>query len=170
MSDHDEPAEAVSTPLATTSVPTDPPSVSEQPAEPADERLGLSVTHRRFLGFENTHLGHGLVDTGVVLGLVGDAAVELCIRSDGDHGLVVGYTEVDFLAPVHAGDVLEAQVTITRVGHSSRDISCEARVVCRSSSGTQRGRNRPAESSAHVLDEPLVVLRANGTVVVPHDQ
>lgn len=134
-----------------------------------DDRLGMTVVHRRYIGRELTHLGNGLIDPGVVLGLIGDAATELSIRSDGDEGLIVGYTEVDFIAPVHGGDVLEASVTITRVGESSRDISCEARVLCRSARNTHQGRHQPSDSAAYVLDEPLVVLRANGTVVVPHE-
>lgn len=133
----------------------------------SDDRLGTTVVHRRFIGRELTHLGNGLIDPGVVLGLIGDATTELCIRTDGDEGLLVGYTEVDFLAPVHGGDVLEAQATITRVGNTSRDISCEARVLCRSARNGE-GRHQPSHSAAYVLDEPLVVLRANGTVVVPH--
>jgi 3-aminobutyryl-CoA ammonia-lyase len=92
--------------------------------------------------------------------MFGDVATELSIRSDGDEGLLAGYQEVEFLAPVRAGDVLEATAVLTRVGRRSRGLELEARVVCRSA--PQR-----SASAAEVLAEPLVVVRALGTLVVP---
>jgi 3-aminobutyryl-CoA ammonia-lyase len=67
---------------------------------------------------------------------------------------------VQFKAPVRAGDVLEATAVITRVGTRSRELSFEARVVCRAQ--PERG-----PSAAAVLAEPIVVVTATGTVVVP---
>jgi 3-aminobutyryl-CoA ammonia-lyase len=121
---------------------------------------GASVTHRRYVPHAHAHYGGALVDGAYVLGLFGDAATELCIRTDGDEGLFAGYDEVTFRAPVHAGDVVEVTATIDRVGRRSRGVSFEARVVCRSAPG--RG-----SSAADVLDPALVVVVAHGTVVVP---
>jgi 3-aminobutyryl-CoA ammonia-lyase len=92
--------------------------------------------------------------------MFGDVATELCIRTDGDEGLFAGYSSVEFLAPLQAGDVLEATATIVRIGNRSREVRFEARVVCRA---------EPARgpSAARVLDPPMVVTRAMGTVVVP---
>jgi 3-aminobutyryl-CoA ammonia-lyase len=79
---------------------------------------------------------------------------------DGDEGLFASYSDVQFRAPVLAGDVIEATATVTEVGRRSRKLSFEARVVCRAD--PSRG-----DSAASVLDEPLTVVTATGTVVVP---
>ena len=126
----------------------------------ADARLGLSVTHRRYVPYSHAHYGGNLVDGAYMLGLFGDVATEVCIRSDGDEGLFASYSDVQFRAPVIAGDVLEATATVTRVGTRSRQLSFEARVVCRAQ--PDRG-----ASAAAVLAEPIVVVTATGTVVVP---
>jgi 3-aminobutyryl-CoA ammonia-lyase len=122
--------------------------------------VGTEVTHRRYVPHSHAHYGGNLVDGAYVLGMFGDVATELCIRTDGDEGLFAAYDDVQFLAPVHAGDVLEATATVVSVGRRSRTLRFEARVVCRAD--PQRG---PA--AARVLDEPVVVVRASGTVVVP---
>ena len=45
---------------------------------------GLVVTHRRYIPFSHAHYAGDLVDGAYVLGLFGDVATELCIRTDGD--------------------------------------------------------------------------------------
>jgi len=125
-----------------------------------DSRAGLTVTHRRYVPHGHAHYGGSLVDGAYVLGLFGDVATEVCIRTDADEGLFAGYQDVAFLAPVRAGDVLEAAATVTRVGRRSRTLAFEARVVC-------RPRPDRGPSAAEVLAEPLVVVTAPGTVVVP---
>ncbi len=122
--------------------------------------VGTTVTHRRYVPYSHAHYGGALVDGAYVLGMFGDVATELCIRTDGDEGLFAGYGSVEFAAPVRAGDVLEATATLTRVGNRSREIEFEARVVCRAA--PQR-----SPSAADVLPEPVVAVRARGTVVVP---
>jgi len=126
----------------------------------ADPRLGLTVRHQRYVPYAQAHYGGNLVDGAYVLGLFGDVATEASIRADGDEGLFASYSEVQFLAPVLAGDVLEAVATVTRVGRRSREVRFEARVLCRAE--PERG-----PSAARVLDEPIVVVTAVGTVVVP---
>jgi len=128
--------------------------------EAEDPRLGASVTHRRYVSYAHAHYAGNLVDGAYVLGLFGDVATELSIRTDGDEGLLAAYESVQLLAPVHGGDVIETTATVTRVGRRSRGIELEARVVC-------RGRPDKSPSSADVLDPPLVVTRAQATVVVP---
>ncbi|HEU0132279.1 MAG TPA: acyl-CoA hydrolase [Mycobacteriales bacterium] len=122
--------------------------------------LGLSVTHRRYVPYAHAHYGGNLVDGAYVLGLFGDVATEVCVRTDGDEGLFAGYAEVAFTGPVLAGDVLEATATVVRMGRRSRELAFEARVVCRAAPDV-------SPSAARVLAEPLVVVRATGTVVVP---
>jgi 3-aminobutyryl-CoA ammonia-lyase len=122
--------------------------------------VGLSVTHRRYVKYGDAHYGGNLVDGAYVLGLFGDVATEASIRTDGDEGLFASYDDVQFRAPVMAGDVIEVTATITAVGRRSRKMSFEARVVCRAD--PSRG-----DSAARVLDEPITVVTAAGTVVVP---
>jgi 3-aminobutyryl-CoA ammonia-lyase len=117
----------------------------------------LTVTHRRYVPYAHAHYAGNLVDGAYSLGLFGDVATEVCIRLDGDEGLFASYQDVQFKAPVQAGDVLEVTGTVVRMGTRSRTIAFEATVVCRGTGG----------SSAAVLAEPIVAVTATGTVVVP---
>jgi 3-aminobutyryl-CoA ammonia-lyase len=126
----------------------------------SDRRLGLTVVHRRYVPYSHAHYGGNLVDGAYVLALFGDVATELSIIADGDEGLFASYSDVQFRAPVRAGDVIEATATLTAAGRRSRQLAFEARVVCRADPA--RG-----ESAAAALAEPIVVVTASGTVVVP---
>jgi len=132
--------------------------MTDSPTE--DPRLGLVVTHRRYVPYSHAHYGGSLVDGAYVLGLFGDVATELCIRTDRDEGLFASYADVQFRAPVRAGDVVEVSARVARVGRRSRDLELEAVVVARAAP------DRSA-SAADVLDPPLVAVSARGTVVVP---
>jgi 3-aminobutyryl-CoA ammonia-lyase len=123
-------------------------------------QVGLSVTHRRYVPASHAHYGGNLVDGAYVLGLFGDVATELAIRTDADESLFASYSDVQFLAPVLAGDVIEATAAVVRVGRRSRELAFEARIVCRAD--PDRG-----PSASQVLDEPLIVVTATGTIVVP---
>ena len=92
---------------------------------------GADVAHRRYVSYSHAHYGGNLVDGAYVLGLFGNVGTELCMRSDGDEGLVASYSEVQFRAPVRAGDVIEVTATISRAGTRSRDVAFEARGLCR---------------------------------------
>jgi 3-aminobutyryl-CoA ammonia-lyase len=98
-----------------------------------------------------------------MLNLFGDVATELLIRQDGDEGLFAAYDDVQFLAPVYAGEFIEAVGEITKVGNSSRKMSFEARKVI-------VPRPDISDSACDVLDEPIVVCKATGTCVVPKDK
>jgi 3-aminobutyryl-CoA ammonia-lyase len=126
----------------------------------SDPRLGMTVTHQRYVPYSHAHYGGSLVDGAYVLGLFGDVATEMCIRTDGDEGLFASYSDVQFRAPVRAGDVLAVSATVTRVGTRSRELSFDAIVLCRAE--PERG-----PSAATVLAEPILVVSATGTVVVP---
>jgi 3-aminobutyryl-CoA ammonia-lyase len=125
-----------------------------------DPRLGLTVTHRRYVPYAHAHYGGSLVDGAYTLGMFGDVATEAAIRMDGDEGLLAGYSAVRFLGPVRAGDVLEATVEVTRVGRRSRELRCTARVVARAE--PERG-----ASAARMLETPELVVEATATLVVP---
>ena len=125
-----------------------------------DPRVGLTVTHSRYVPYSHAHYGGNLLDGAYVVGLFGDVATEVGIRTDRDEALFASYDQVQFLAPVQAGDILEVSATVTRVGRRSRALSFEARVTC-------RARPDRSPSAAEVLGEPLVCTTANGTIVVP---
>ena len=122
--------------------------------------VGTTVVHRRYVPFSDAHYAGNLVDGAYSLKLFGDVATEMCIRTDGDEGLFASYSDVQFLAPVRAGDLVEASAELVRVGTRSREMRFELRVVGRGS--PERG-----ESAADLLDPPLVATTATGTVVVP---
>lgn len=109
----------------------------------------------------DAHYAGDLVDGARMLQLFGDVATELLIRHDGDEGLFVAYDNVEFTAPVYAGDYIEAVGRITKVGNSSRKMEFEARKVITAAE------NAEYESAADVLDEPVIVCKASGTCVVP---
>ena len=111
----------------------------------------------------DAHYGGNLVDGARMLQLFGDVATELLVRHDGDEGLFRAYEQVEFLAPVHAGDYVEASGEITRVGNTSRVMRFEARKVI-------GPRPDLSDSAADLLAEPVVVCRAVGTCVVPLDK
>ena len=111
---------------------------------------------------QDAHYGGNLVDGAHMLALFGDVATELLIMQDGDEGLFCAYDNVEFLAPVYAGDYIEAVGEITKVGNTSRKMVFEARKVV-------RPRPDISASAADVLEEPVVVCRASGTCVVPKE-
>ena len=120
----------------------------------------MKVVIRLRLSQADAHYGGSLVDGARLLGLFGDVATELLIRHDGDEGLFRAYDAVEFLAPVHAGDFIEAEGEIVKVGTTSRAMRFTARKVIRPLPDV-------SDSAAEVLAEPLVVCRASGTCVVP---
>jgi 3-aminobutyryl-CoA ammonia-lyase len=111
---------------------------------------------------KDAHYGGNLVDGAHMLHLFGDIATELLIRADGDEGLFLRYDEVEFTAPVYAGDYIEACGEITRFGNTSRAMEFVAQKVI-----TTKPEIGP--SAADVLDEPIVVCRAKGICVTPKE-
>jgi 3-aminobutyryl-CoA ammonia-lyase len=122
--------------------------------------VGTRVTHRRYVPYSHAHYAGNLVDGAYSLAAFGDVATEMCILTDGDEGLFASYSDVQFKAPVRAGDVIEISAEIVRVGRRSREMDFEVRVV---------GRGNPArgESAADILDPAIVATTARGVVVVP---
>ncbi|PKQ61009.1 3-aminobutyryl-CoA ammonia lyase [Labilibaculum filiforme] len=118
------------------------------------------VMIRLRMSSHDAHYGGNLVDGAKMLQLFGDVATELLIRRDGDEGLFAGYENVEFLAPVYAGDFIEAVGEIIKEGNSSRKMTFEARKVI-------VPRTDISDSAADFLEEPIVVCRAVGTCVTP---
>ncbi|MGH2636795.1 MAG: hotdog domain-containing protein [Actinomycetota bacterium] len=117
---------------------------------------------RRRLGSEDAHYGGGLVAGSKQLEVIGDLITELAMRYDGDEGLFRAYESVEFLAPLYAGDWIEARGRIVRVGTTSR--TCEFEVW-----KVGGARSDVSDSAAEFLDEPVLTCRAVGTTVVPKE-
>lgn len=118
------------------------------------------VIIRLRMSLHDAHYGGNLVDGAKMLQLFGDVATELLIRNDGDEGLFKAYDNIEFLAPVFAGDFIEAEGEIVKVGRTSRKMKFVAKKIISS---------RPdiSNSAAEVLEEPVIVCKASGTCVVP---
>ena len=123
----------------------------------------MSAMVRVRMSANDAHYGGQLVNGAHMLSLFGDVATELAIMCDGDEGLLVSYENVEFLAPLFAGDFIEAYGSITRVGRTSRRMEFEARKVI-------AARPDISDSAADVLDVPIIVGRAIGTTVVKADR
>ena len=119
----------------------------------------IEAVHRLRLSHADAHYGGGLVAGGRLVKLFGDVATELCIRSDGDEGLLAGYSSIEFLQPVHAGDFIEVRGRVIRTGETSREMAFEI---------WRYARPRPdvSDSAADVEARPEQVARATGTCVV----
>lgn len=117
------------------------------------------------MGEHDAHYAGSLVAGAKMLELFGDVATELLIQYDGDEGLFVAYSNVEFLKPVYAGDYIEATGRIVKVGNTSRTMEFEARKVIRPLKG-----DGYADSAAELMAEPEVVCRATGTCVTPKDK
>ena len=112
------------------------------------------------LGQEDAHYGGNLVAGATQLKVVGDLITELAMKYDGDEGLFRAYESVEFLAPLYAGDWIEAKGRIVSVGNSSR--RCEFEIWKIGGALLDI-----SDSAAEFLDEPVLTLKAVGTTVVP---
>ena len=126
--------------------------------------IGMKVAVRLRMSSHDAHYAGELVDGARMLGLFGDVATELLIRLDGDEGLFRAYESVEFLAPVYAGDYIEATAELIRVGGTSRQMRFVAKKVV-----ANLRKPGVAASAAEALSEEVVVCRAVGTCVVPKD-
>lgn len=115
------------------------------------------------LSASDAHYGGQLVNGAHMLSLFGDVATELAIICDGDEGLLVGYENVEFLAPIFAGDYVEVVGRVTRIGRTSRRMEFEAHKVI-------TARRDISDSAADVLEQPILIGRAIGTTVVKADR
>jgi 3-aminobutyryl-CoA ammonia-lyase len=120
----------------------------------------MNVMLRMRMSSADAHYGGNLVDGARIMALFGDAATELLIRNDGDEGLFRAYDQVDFLAPVFAGDYLEVYAEIVSSGNTSRKMTFECYKVIEAQPGV-------APSAARVLEDKILVATASGTCIVP---
>ncbi|MBU0991336.1 MAG: 3-aminobutyryl-CoA ammonia lyase [Proteobacteria bacterium] len=123
----------------------------------------MEATIRLRLSLHDAHYAGNLVDGSKMLNLFGDVATELLIRYDGDEGLFRAYDTIEFLAPVYAGDYIEAKGRIVKTGNTSRKMTFEAWKVI--TAAPEFG-----ETAAKTLDPPVLVCKAEGTCVTPKDK
>lgn len=123
--------------------------------------VGKEVLLRARMGAGDAHYAGELVNGSKILDYFGDVGTELCIRCDGDESLFLGYSSVEFTAPVYAGDFIEYRGWIEKAGNSSRVCKFEAYKVIELARDPKL-----ALSSANVLPEPVLVGRAEGTLIV----
>ena len=128
---------------------------------PTTAVIGTRVSHRRYVPYSHAHYAGELVDGAYSLGLFGDVATEMCIVTDGDEGLFASYSDVQFRAPVRAGDVLEITAELVHAGNRSRVMEFALYVVARAAATADR------PTAAALLVEPILATTATGTVVVP---
>ncbi|MGW4034482.1 3-aminobutyryl-CoA ammonia lyase [Streptomyces sp. NPDC004838] len=114
----------------------------------------VTATLRVRMSRRDAHYGGDLVDGARLLQLFGDLVTEITISSDCDEGLLTEYHRVEFLAPVHAGDYIEATARLRR----TVEFTAYKTVAARYELGSTR---------AEVPKAPVVVCRALGTAVVP---
>lgn len=112
------------------------------------------------LGQEDAHYGGNLVAGATQLRIVGDLITELAMRHDGDEGLFRAYESIEFLAPLYAGDWIDATGRIVSAGRTSRRCEFEVWKI-------GAARTDISDSAAEFLDDPILTLKAIGTTVVP---
>jgi len=122
-------------------------------------KIGEKVRLRLRVSEKDVHYAGGLVAGSYVLGLFGDVATEICIRFDGDEGLLAAYNSVELTAPIAAGNFLEISGWISKEGKTSRIIELEARRYIKVV-------GKPCDSSADHLAEPELVAKAQIVDVV----
>ncbi len=120
----------------------------------------MQVRHRRYVSYDHAHYAGNRVDGAYGLALFGDVATEMCVRTDRDEGLFASYSDVQFRAPIAAGDCVEVSATLIRVGRRSREMEFALHV-------TARGNPERGASAADVLTTPLLATTARGVVVIP---
>jgi 3-aminobutyryl-CoA ammonia-lyase len=118
----------------------------------------ITAIHRMRMSLKDAHYGGNLVDGAHVVHIFGDVATELSIRFDGDEGLFLRYDEIEFLAPVYAGDYIEVYGELYEAGNTSRKMRFEAKKVI-------AARPDIAPSAADFLDEPIIAARARAVGV-----
>ena len=93
-----------------------------------------SYSLRTYLGQEEAHYPGSLVAGGRIMVLFGDAGTGLMLAHDGLEGLLAAYHDVQFYAPVYAGQTVDVTAEIVEVGNTSRKIrfvaSIDGNKVC----------------------------------------
>lgn len=109
----------------------------------------------------DSHYANQVVSLGTIMELFGMAGGKLSMQLDGDAGFMKAFDSVEFVAPAYEGDYLRVTAEQISTGKTSRKRAYTAYAVAR----TYGIGNQP--SHGEVLDPPVLIARATGTVVVP---
>ena len=123
--------------------------------------VGEKVILRVRMSAGDAHYAGELVNGSKILDYFGDVGTELCIRMDGDESLFRSYDSVDFLEPVYAGDYMEYHGWIEKAGKTSRRCQFEAYKYI-----TLARDSKLAMSAANLLETPVLIGKATGTLIV----
>lgn len=123
--------------------------------------VGEKVVLRVRMSAADAHYAGELVNGSKILDYFGDVGTELCIRMDGDESLFRSYDDIQFLAPVYAGDFMEYEGWIEEAGNSSRRCKFAAYKYISLARDPEL-----AISAANVLEERVCVGTATGTLIV----
>lgn len=127
-------------------------SASRASESPSDWRASIRLR----LGPADARYAGGLVPGSKAMEIFADLETEISLLEGGDEGLCAAYDSVEFLAPLHVGDFVEARARVVRRGRSSRKIEAELFRVASVDSSGRGGR----------LDAPQLAARASATIVV----
>ena len=108
------------------------------------------------LGPTDARYGGALVAGAKVMEIFGDLETEIALREGGDEGLCAGYDMVEFLAPLHVGDFVDATARVVERGNTSRKIALELHKVASVGPDGRGGHHDP----------PILAARASVTIVV----
>ena len=114
------------------------------------------------LNESDAYYGGGVVEGARVLRLFGDLVTEITVREDGDEGLLSGYSDVRFTAPLAPGDYLEVHGRLVHRTRLRRVVELRAFKVITATPDSRA-------SAAHVLPEPRLVCSATATTVIPRE-
>src|SRR3954468_17339799 len=114
------------------------------------------ATLRVRLGPGDARYAEGLVPGSKAMELFGDLETEVALVEGGDEGLCAGYDMVEFLAPLHVGDFIDATARVVSRGNTSRKIALELYKVASVGADGRGGHHDP----------PVLAARASVTIVV----
>lgn len=126
-------------------------------------KIGEEVSLKVRVSEKDVHYAGGLVNGGWVISMFGDVGTELAARYDGDEGLLRGYSSIDLLKPIHAGDFIEITGKIVKVGNTSRIQEFVAKRYIKPAPQPNQ------ESAVDVLDESEIVAKATMIGVTPKE-
>jgi len=123
----------------------------------------LSQFEAEIVSRVESHYADGTISLGTIVELFGVAGGLLSYKFDGDAGVMRAFDDLQFLAPAYQGDYVRVTCRYLSVGKSSRRRSYEAHVIARTFGIGH------SPTSGEVLQNPILIAKATGTVVVRAD-
>lgn len=115
---------------------------------------GAKAIHKTVMHGPAGDAATGLIYAGKMMEFFGDLGTEVCVRTDGDGSLFLGYDEVRFTAPVYIGDLMEYHAWLEKKGTTSYKVKFEAYKIM---------------TATEILPEPELCGYATGILIIPKD-